>query len=410
METHSATESQSYGLEIAREAMEDFAYRTGLNNSTHPPARYLWTDAFAVCNFLRLFLRSGDPHYLALAQDLVKQVHQVLGRHREDDSRFGWISGLNETDGSKHPTRGGLRIGKPLPERNRQEKIDEITEWERDGQYFHYLTRWMYALGRIAEVSGEPTYLRWAIELARTAHRAFVYQPISGLRKRMVWKTSIDLSYPLVTSMGHHDPLEGLVTFLQIQSSGEKLGLSSQDCDLRAEISDMEKMCRGVSFRTPDPLGIGGLLMNARALTVTIADSPDPPPEAEWLETILGSSESSLVEFGQTRTFERPVESRLAFRELGLSIGLHGVEEIRSLLRERTSLFRPGCDLLAILDRITRFSFYTDVIEQFWIEPENQRSHSWKNHLDINSVMLATSLLSAEFPEDTHKSTSAGSA
>jgi hypothetical protein len=34
-----------------------------------------------------------------------------------------------------------LRIGKQLAERRPGERFDERLEWERDGQYFHYLTR-----------------------------------------------------------------------------------------------------------------------------------------------------------------------------------------------------------------------------------------------------------------------------
>jgi hypothetical protein len=31
-------------------------------------------------------------------------------------------------------------------------------------------------------------------------------------------------------------------------------------------------------------------------------------------------------------------------------------------------------------------------IEDFWLESENRKSATWIEHLDINSVMLATSL------------------
>jgi hypothetical protein len=101
----------------ARHMMFDFAQRTGLTSSERPPVRYLWTDAFAVCNFLGLFVEHGDEDALRLALRLVEQTHHALGRHRPDDPRCGWISGLSsEEEGEFHPTRGGLRIGKPLPE------------------------------------------------------------------------------------------------------------------------------------------------------------------------------------------------------------------------------------------------------------------------------------------------------
>jgi hypothetical protein len=79
----------------------------------------------------------------------------TLGRHRPADPRQGWISGLDEPEGERHPTRGGLRIGKPLPERGPRERYDPQLEWDSDGQYFHYLTQWMHALHRVSQETGD---------------------------------------------------------------------------------------------------------------------------------------------------------------------------------------------------------------------------------------------------------------
>ena len=103
---------------IAARLMSDFATRTGLSPPSRKPSRYLWTDAFAVCNFLELFERTSDEKYRRGATELIDQVHRVLGRYRDDDKRSGWISGLDERAGRRHPTAGGLRIGKPLSERS----------------------------------------------------------------------------------------------------------------------------------------------------------------------------------------------------------------------------------------------------------------------------------------------------
>lgn len=130
---------------FVRDLMTDFAERTGLLGE-RAPTRYLWTDAFAVCNFLELEQRTGDTAYRELALRLVEKVHQVLGRHRADDPREGWISGLGEAEAERHPTKGGLRIGKALGERGPDDPFDERLEWDPDGQYFHYLTKWMHAL------------------------------------------------------------------------------------------------------------------------------------------------------------------------------------------------------------------------------------------------------------------------
>ena len=97
--------------------------------------------------------------------------------------------------------------------------MNEYLEWERDGQYFHYLTKWMHALNRVGRVTADPAYHVWAVELAQTANSAFCYQPSSGGGKRMYWKMSIDVSYPLVMSMGQHDPLDGYVTYNKLRAT-----------------------------------------------------------------------------------------------------------------------------------------------------------------------------------------------
>lgn len=154
----------------ARSIMLDFAAATGLSDPLREPRRYLWTDAFAVCNYLELYAQTGEGKFLQLALKLVDQVHQVLGRHRKDSLHSGWLSGLDEEQAQQHPTRGGLRIGKQLDERNIGEPVDKALEWDRDGQYFHYLTKWMHALNRVSQVTGKSIYKQWALELARAAH------------------------------------------------------------------------------------------------------------------------------------------------------------------------------------------------------------------------------------------------
>ncbi len=61
--------------EEASALMMRFAERTGLASDL-PKRRYLWTDAFAVCNFLGLAQATGEQRYTNLALRLVDQVHQ----------------------------------------------------------------------------------------------------------------------------------------------------------------------------------------------------------------------------------------------------------------------------------------------------------------------------------------------
>ena len=69
--------------------------------------RYLWTDAFGVVLLISLHAESGERRYLDQAEWVVAEVDRVLGRPR------------------------GIRIGEAP---------------DRDGQYFHYLAMWFYAL------------------------------------------------------------------------------------------------------------------------------------------------------------------------------------------------------------------------------------------------------------------------
>jgi hypothetical protein len=115
-------------LIIIQKIMIDFGDRTCLTGDRCKPIRYLWTDAFAVCNFLELYDQTGEQKYKQDALALVEQVHHILGKHREDDPRSGWISALDEDEAEKHPTIGGLRIGKKLNERKLDESYDERLE------------------------------------------------------------------------------------------------------------------------------------------------------------------------------------------------------------------------------------------------------------------------------------------
>jgi hypothetical protein len=133
-----------------------------------------------VCNFLGQTRATGEQRYNELALQLVDQVHHMLGKHRDDDPRSGWISVLSEHEGENHPTRGGLRIGKELPERYPDESYNERLEWDRDGQYFHYLTKWMHALDQIKRSTGRPHFNVWARELAESSFNAFTYAIASG--------------------------------------------------------------------------------------------------------------------------------------------------------------------------------------------------------------------------------------
>ncbi len=373
---------QTQKVAFVVEAMNKFAEDTGLTGSCRP-RRYLWTDAFAVGNFLGLQVRTGEEVYRTLALRLVDQVHQVLGRHRSDDPRSGWISGLDEDEGQAHPTIGGLRIGKELPERRPEEVLDQQLEWDRDGQYFHYLTKWMHVLHLVALNTGEEMYDRWACELAKAAHAGFTYQPSSGGPKRMCWKMSIDLSHPLVSSMGHHDPLDGYVTYLELQSTSP--------AELTEEVLEMKYLCRGQDWTTEDPLGIGGLLCDGLFLVQLMANGK--MEVLKVLEELLTAAAEGLQGYQFRKSFTYPAEYRLAFREFGVSIGMHAQQKMMEYFRNKQTIFQLSGTPATLLFKLSSYQKLGSMIEDFWLSDENRLAASWTSHRDINMVMLATSLL-----------------
>jgi len=376
---------------LALELMRDFAASSGLSPARQNPQRYLWTDAFAVCNFLGLYRETGEEQYRKLALDLVHQVHSTLGRHRADDQRKGWISGLDEKEGTEHPTIGGLRIGKGMNERKPGEPYDEALEWDRDGQYYHYLTKWMHALAKVSLVTEDSLYAKWAIELAKTAHARFTYAPSPVARKRMYWKMSIDLSYALVPSMGQHDPLDGLITCCELQALADQSKAQTDWSSLSAEIPEMALICEGQRLITNDPLGIGGLLVDAYIMAQLIVKGGFP--YGRLLSEVLDAARSGLDYYAMTAGSRRlPADSRLAFRELGLSIGLHAVRYMKELIKQHPGAFGRGSSLSAQVEYLMRYSRLQTEIEAFWLEGRNRESDSWSAHRHINEVMLATSL------------------
>lgn len=130
--------------------------------------RYLWTDAFGVLLLVSLYNKLGKAAYIDEAEWVVAEVDRLLGRPR------------------------GIRIGE---------------EPDRDGQYFHYLTMWLYALAVLARYI--PSYRRKGIELVHQIHEAFVLP-----RRGVIWKMQEDLSGPYPGYwFGALDAFDGYVSY-----------------------------------------------------------------------------------------------------------------------------------------------------------------------------------------------------
>jgi hypothetical protein len=197
--------------------------------------------------------------------------------------------------------------------------------------------------------------------------------------------------------MGQHDPLDGFVTYSELQATAAKDSKKSAGKDLRSEIFDMANICEGKSWVTDDPLGIGGLLFDACRVAQLMASGN--LEQAGLLEDLLESSRIGLDFFLKENSLKLLADYRLAFRELGLSIGLRAVDKIRELIEQESGLLWKRDSFHSLLKILGRYAGLTETIEEFWLEGTNREASSWIQHLDINRVMLATSLAPDGFLE-----------
>jgi hypothetical protein len=182
-----------------------------------------------------------------------------------------------------------------------------------------------------------------------------------------VWKLSVDLSRVLVPSMGQHDPLDGFVTCVQLGRTAFDLG-DAPDVRLSAARSDYAGMVDHASrLVTDDPLGIGGLLVDAARLH-QLSMRPD------LVASLASAATIGIGQWLEGADLHAPAEHRLAFRELGLAIGIAATSLLDGM--------RDRADLLPLREEI----------ESFWLDPRHRDSATWRSHADINDVMLATAL------------------
>ncbi|MGB8516194.1 MAG: hypothetical protein WCE24_25805, partial [Pseudolabrys sp.] len=199
--------------------------------------------------------------------------------------------------GRLHPTIAGLRIGKPLKERQNAEPFDERLEWDRDGQYFHYLTKWMHALCQTAVIANKSEYARWAGELAAAAFQGFscVSHSAGDGLIGIYWKMSTDLSRPLVFAMGLHDALDGFITFREVKSAMANLSVATEMSKVTTAIESLSPLCQHRDLTTDDPLGLGGLFFDACRFCQLL--NPNSHADVDLLEGLLDSCSYGLISF-----------------------------------------------------------------------------------------------------------------
>jgi hypothetical protein len=206
----------------------------------------------------------------------------------------------------------------------------------------------------------------------------------------MAWKMSTDLSRPLVASMGQHDPLDGYVTCVQLSATASMLEPGQPaGPGLDEAIADFAAMIEGRDLTTADPLGLGGLL--ADAARVDQVTKQGAMVSADLLEVLLTAAFEGLSHYARLGELRRPASQRLAFRELGLAIGLSAVGVIGA------PSGGAGSELQQWIDRLKPYLALAAGIRSFWLDSGHRTAPTWSEHRDINEVMLATSLVPEGF-------------
>jgi hypothetical protein len=227
--------------------------------------RYLWTDAFGVILLASLYEELGQEEHLSEAAWVVVEVDRVLGRPR------------------------GIRIGE---------------EPDRDGQYFHYLAMWLYALAVLARY--DPAYRKRGIELVRQIHRAFL---VPG--RGVMWKMKEDLSGPYPGyGLGALDAFDGYISYRMLDET-----------ELRDEIAAMRSLIEGtaVDLVITQDLGLGMMLWMTHFF-----------PAEEWAVLQRSRCIGMLDRMWRPGGFfcrERSLpDTKFAFTNYGVSVGLQAVD------------------------------------------------------------------------------------
>jgi hypothetical protein len=226
--------------------------------------RYLWTDAFGLVLLVSLYQELEDERYLDEAEGLVAEVNRVLGRPR------------------------GIRIGE---------------EPDRDGQYFHYLAMWLYALAVLGRY--RPAYREQGVALVRQIHDTFV---VPG--RGVVWKMLEDLSGPYPGyGFGALDAFDGYASYRML----DERALAREIAEMRALIEQTAD-----ALVITQDLGLGMMLWLAHFF-----------PEEAWAKLQRTRSLAMLdrmwVRQGYFAREPNLPHMRFAFTNYGVSVGLQAV-------------------------------------------------------------------------------------
>jgi hypothetical protein len=177
--------------------------------------------------------------------------------------------------------------------------------------------------------------------------------------------------------------MDGFVTCLQLQTTASALPGAPREPDLASAVADFCALLEGNRWATADPLGIGGLLIDAFRVAQLIRCGA--ASASGLLEPLLAAALAGLAHYARQNDLRSPASRRLAFRELGLAIGIGAIDRIE----------REACApaVAARIEALAPYASLGSAIESFWCDAEHRATPGWARHRDINDVMLATCLV-----------------
>jgi len=189
-------------------------------------------------------------------------------------------------------------------------------EPSRDGQYFHYLTKWIFALHQLSsyhpDVSQRQFHQQEAIKIIKEIHSHFLIRDVG-----ILWKMKEDLSGPyLGYGLGGLDHYDAYITYRLIDNGS---GI------LTREISDVYSLIQShfQDFSCTQDLGLGEMLWMTSWF-----------PEEEWAKVVREKSIKTLEKMWRDvdekrgyfiRDWKYERTSKLAFGNYGVCIGLQAV-------------------------------------------------------------------------------------
>jgi hypothetical protein len=154
-------------------------------------------------------------------------------------------------------------------------------------------------------------------------------------------------------------------------------------------------MVQGTDLATADPLGLGGLLTDACRVTQLMRVGAFAG--GGLIEALFAAALEGLSQYIRHGDWRQSATQRLAFRELGLAIGLSAIELIQGDVQAGLPGALANASVRARVEALAPYAALGSVLESFWLEPEHRQTQIWREHRDINEVMLATSLVPEGF-------------